>query len=509
MQNPPGCTVVWRYSAVAQGSIVVRDQANQQQDVAALSRDTEHANDSISPIFDKEKEQKRLQTAQLIGEPGSQVADIARTQGQIEATEAGKKELAKNNINQPDADAPAAEKKAYQEALENSSDYKKAMALWGTGSDIQKGIQAATAAIQRLAGGNLAQAASGAAAPYLAEQIHKYTADNQAAKAMAHAVVGAVTSWAAGNSAAAGATGAVSGELMGQLIMHSMYPGKQVSDLQESDKQIISALSTLAAGLAGGVTGGSSASALAGAQAGKNAVENNALGAMAGSDLGFWLGKTPECDTACKAGIAKGVAEGNLVVSAGVSAVAGGATIVAATPEIAALAKAALEGCKVAPRICLNNAGLQVAEAVTPGGVGVAGAIGVGKTAVEAMAAKAEAVAANTAKNSQLASNSKTLNIAEQIGMLRDAAKGNKGNFGLGNATTNEANILGEAWVGPGYRISKDGTSWVSADGLRVYRPPSAKPNSTKATTGIQANFEQKVARGEPPISNGHLDIIK
>jgi len=64
---------------------------------------------------------------------------------------------------------------------------------------------------------------------------------------------------------------------MGQLIMHSMYPGKQVSDLQESDKQIISALSTLAAGLAGGVIGGSSASALAGAQAGKNAVENNAL----------------------------------------------------------------------------------------------------------------------------------------------------------------------------------------------------------------------------------------
>ncbi|QZY92321.1 VENN motif pre-toxin domain-containing protein (plasmid) [Pantoea dispersa] len=238
---------------------------------------SEHANDCISPIFDKEKEQKRLQTAQLIGEPGSQVADIARTQGQIEATEAGKKELAKNNINQPDADAPAAEKKAYQEALENSSDYKKAMALWGTGSDIQKGIQAATAAIQGLAGGNLAQAASGAAAPYLAEQIHKYTADNQAAKAMAHAVVGAVTSWAAGNSAAAGATGAVSGELMGQLIMHSMYPGKQVSDLQESDKQVISALSTLAAGLAGGVTGGSSASALAGAQAGKNAVENNAL----------------------------------------------------------------------------------------------------------------------------------------------------------------------------------------------------------------------------------------
>ncbi|ELY5258036.1 hypothetical protein SM886_000568 [Yersinia enterocolitica] len=47
--------------------------------------------------------------------------------------------------------------------------------------------------------------------------------------------------------------------------------------------------------------------------------------------------------------------------------------IVAATPEIAALAKAALKGCKAEPAICLNNVGLQVAEAVTPGGVGAAG----------------------------------------------------------------------------------------------------------------------------------------
>ncbi|WP_338090964.1 TNT domain-containing protein [Photorhabdus aegyptia] len=69
-------------------------------------------------------------------------------------------------------------------------------------------------------------------------------------------------------------------------------------------------------------------------------------------------------------------------------AVAGGAQIVAATPEIAAMARAALEGCKAAPTICLNNAGIQVAEALTPGGVGAAGVIGVGKTAAEATVAK-------------------------------------------------------------------------------------------------------------------------
>ncbi|HBL4690022.1 hypothetical protein INP82_13925 [Citrobacter sedlakii] len=37
-------------------------------------------------------------------------------------------------------------------------------------------------------------------------------------------------------------------------------------------------------------------------------VENKSLSPGAG-DIGFWLGKTPDCDAACKANIAKGVAE--------------------------------------------------------------------------------------------------------------------------------------------------------------------------------------------------------
>ncbi|OCQ51193.1 Ribonuclease precursor [Photorhabdus australis subsp. thailandensis] len=142
--------------------------------------------------------------------------------------------------------------------------------------------------------------------------------------------------------------------------------------------------------------------------------DNNALGAAAGSDLGFWLSKTPDCDTTCKANIAKGIADGNLIVSAGGMAVAGGAQIVAATPEIAAMARAALEGCKAAPTICLNNAGIQVAEALTPGGVGAAGVIGVGKTAAEAAAAKT--VAASTAKSINNAAH----NAANYAGLKMD-----------------------------------------------------------------------------------------
>ncbi|TCV91091.1 VENN motif pre-toxin domain-containing protein, partial [Biostraticola tofi] len=49
----------------------------------------------------------------------------------------------------------------------------------------------------------------------------------------------------------------------------------------ESQKTMVSALGTLAAGLAGGLAGGDVASAVAWAQAGKNAVENNWLSAIA------------------------------------------------------------------------------------------------------------------------------------------------------------------------------------------------------------------------------------
>ena len=152
----------------------------------------------------------------------------------------------------------------------------------GTGGAVQQGISAATAAIQGLAGGSVAQALSGAAAPYLAEQIHKLTTTkgpdgkdvvNVQANLIAHAVVGAVTAYASGNAALAGASGAA----MGEYIAQQMYPGVKREDLSEEQRQTISALGTLAAGLAGGIAGDSAGSAVAGAQAGRNAVENNAL----------------------------------------------------------------------------------------------------------------------------------------------------------------------------------------------------------------------------------------
>ena len=99
-----------------------------------------------------------------------------------------------------------------------------------------------------------------------------------------------------------------------------------------------------------------------------------------------------------------------------------------------------------------------------------------------------------------------TTGVAKQIGMLRDAASG-KGNFGIGLANRAEVEILGKAWVGDGFTVSSNGKFFVSADKLRIYRPPSAKPNSSFATTGTQANLEQKLVPGGQPFSNAHVDV--
>ncbi|MDT3252731.1 hemagglutinin repeat-containing protein [Serratia sp. root2] len=263
-------------SAVSDGAIIIRDQDKQQQNVDDLSRDVEHANQTLSPIFDKEKEQNRLKTAQLIGEVGSQAADIARTEGDIRSLTAGKAELAAKGEKEPGEGATKAQWKDYNDKVQATDSYKAAQKQWGTGSAIQQGISAATAAVQGLAGGDLHAAVAGGLSPYLAEQIHKLAPD-EASRAMAHAVVGAVVAQASGNSAAAGAAGAVSGELMAQLVMSQLYPGKSVNELTEDQKQTITTLGTLAAGLAGGLAGSGTADAVVGAQAGQNSATNNFL----------------------------------------------------------------------------------------------------------------------------------------------------------------------------------------------------------------------------------------
>ncbi|WP_395299694.1 contact-dependent inhibition toxin CdiA [Enterobacter quasiroggenkampii] len=271
-------------SAVADGAIIVRDQANQKQDVSTLSRDTDHANGSIDPIFNKEKEQKRLQTAQMIGEIGNQVADIARTNGKIAATEAANEKMktagsdARNAaISQLKKDGKEVTDQAIHDQMYQTF-YNEAFnqSGMGTGQSTQRAITAATAAIQALAGGDIKAAIAGGAAPYIANAIANVIPEKDLkGRVLAHAVVNAALAAASGRDAASAAAGAAVGELAGKIAVDGF--GKQVSELSEEEKQAVSALATLASGLAGGLVGDSSANAVAAAQAGKTTVENNFL----------------------------------------------------------------------------------------------------------------------------------------------------------------------------------------------------------------------------------------
>ncbi|GKW06308.1 hypothetical protein [Pectobacterium carotovorum] len=206
---------------MSDGTLLLRDTAKQVQDITTLSRDVEHANNALSPIFNKEKEQKRLKQAQLIGEIGAQVMDIVRTEGELKAQKAAE---AKGDakVKRPQDGDSAKEWEAYKKALTESPTYKAEMQKYGTGSDFQRAAQAATAAIQALAGGDIQKAIASGASPYLAQLVKdvtipkdesKITASDIAANAMAHAVVGAVVAQLSGQDAAAGAIGASSGEL--------------------------------------------------------------------------------------------------------------------------------------------------------------------------------------------------------------------------------------------------------------------------------------------------------
>ncbi|RMX07832.1 filamentous hemagglutinin N-terminal domain-containing protein [Corticibacter populi] len=83
-------------------------------------------------------------------------------------------------------------------------------------------------------------------------------------------------------------------------------------------------------------------------------------------------------------------------------------------------------------------------------------------------------------------------------------------NFSIGTSSAAEASRLGQIWVGDGARpLNGVPGGWISADGERVYRPPTLKPNTPAIfnPTGLQANFQTRNPKTGGIISNGHMVI--
>nr|WP_252867567.1 hemagglutinin repeat-containing protein [Pantoea sp. AV62] len=279
--NMSGSASGTTHSAVADGSLTVRDTQRQTQDVAGLSHDTDNANGHIDKIFNKENVASQMAFARGVQElAGKVVGDVRACKLDAAAKETSDRLLKENPEN------ASLSKDAFSALVQKDAGYKAVAAQWGTGGTYSMVASAVAGALGGLSANNLGAAAGGAMAPYIANAIKKATttqnADgtentNLAANTMAHAVAGAVLAQIAGSSAGAGAAGAAGGELAARAIVAAMYPDTGISKLTESQKQIVSTLSQIAAGLAGGIAADSSAGGAAGAGAGKNAVENNFL----------------------------------------------------------------------------------------------------------------------------------------------------------------------------------------------------------------------------------------
>ncbi|MEA9393672.1 VENN motif pre-toxin domain-containing protein, partial [Acerihabitans sp. TG2] len=270
-------------AAVSEGTLTVRQVAQQRQELSGLSRDAAGAHQALSPIFDKEKEQQRLQEVKLITDICGQLMDIAGTSAAITAAEAASEAKHRNSA----ADRQAAreqlatgdnpnqsptEAQIKQQIYDTAYNLNLSHSALGTGGHYRQALQAAVGVLKvALTGGGISEALAAGGAPYIAEGIKHATGDNDEARYTAHAIAGAVLAHMQGQDALAGGAGALTGELAAAQIMKHAYPGKTVEQLTEGEKHTISTLGTLAAGLAGGLTGNGMGEAIVGAQMGKNA----------------------------------------------------------------------------------------------------------------------------------------------------------------------------------------------------------------------------------------------
>ncbi|WP_339428485.1 cytidine deaminase-like fold-containing protein [Pseudomonas sp. RA_105y_Pfl1_P41] len=253
-------------SAVSEGTILVRNPEGA-NDLVGLNRDTANANQRL----DKPDEKAMQERMELIK------SSMELTKGIGDAIAAARIRAADD----PNSDVnKATREKLVQEGVTNPTRdqiNQRAQQDYGVGSSFQRASQALTAVVQAAMGGSVGGALAGAAAPYLAETIRDRTKGDPTANLMAHAVLGAVLAKAGGNSALAGAAGAVAAEETARLIKENLYGDVSNENLTQAQKQTISSLATLAGGLSGSLSGKGALDAVAAAQVGKNAVENNYL----------------------------------------------------------------------------------------------------------------------------------------------------------------------------------------------------------------------------------------
>ncbi|OBW99715.1 hypothetical protein QV05_09455 [Gallibacterium genomosp. 1] len=243
----------------------------QQGDIpTTLSRDTTTANEQVNKT-EMADLKARQEMAQVIGEIANNGITIV-LKPKVDEAERQKAE----------AEAILKNDEHNQAAQQQLDTANKVIKTYGQGGQIQLAVRAVTGVLQGIATAEASQAVVGGLSPYANYAIKKATTNqitgevDTQANLMAHALLGAIEAYATGNNAAAGAAGAVGGELAAKIITEQLYQ-KTPAQLTEAQKQTVSALSQLASGLAGGLISDNTAGAINSAEIGKRAVEDNFL----------------------------------------------------------------------------------------------------------------------------------------------------------------------------------------------------------------------------------------
>ncbi|MEQ5401065.1 hemagglutinin repeat-containing protein [Providencia rettgeri] len=347
------------HSAVSEGEITIRNKDNQKQDINELSRDTDNAHEKLNTIFDKEKEQKRIEKTQLVGELGKQITDIAVTNETIKATK---------DVDREHPELSGKEREDAIQAQVNKSE-------WGVGGDNRRIVESGTALIQGLISGDVNKAVANASAPYIANEIAKNIPEkNKEGRIIAHGIANVALALAKGENAGAQSLGAMRAEAVG-MLSKELYK-KDVSQLTEDEKATVSAFASLAAGIAGGLVGGDTSSAGNAAQAGKTTVENNLFGGTEDGQLKFARDHAKDVMSCADNPSGEACIRGQAVDDALKLALATGL----GTHGLIIAVDAAAAGCLTNPALCATEATNFIIEMLgaeaAPAGIAITGTAG-------------------------------------------------------------------------------------------------------------------------------------
>ena len=283
-------------SGINTQNIIIKDEAEQlkrtgktvQEEIAAIKTDinTDNAESQSGKLenrFDKNALQKELNVQVEATKGFVQTASAA---GNAIANKLGEEAVAKQREAQAAQEAadraykanPSKENEtALNTANQNLITANNEAEKWQTGGEYKRKIDGAMNAISAALGGLPAGGiVTSALSPEINHQIKLATEGSPMANKVAHAVWGAVEAYSANQNAAAGAGGALAGEVMADVIAKDLY-GKKPNQLNREEKEVVSSVSQAAGALVGGMAANSSQGIGVGLTTAKNAVENNFL----------------------------------------------------------------------------------------------------------------------------------------------------------------------------------------------------------------------------------------